>query len=102
MEHGTNGLSVKRLVRFDGGGTVRAYCDVAIAEAFLIKGLRVVEGKNGLFVSMPRQQGKDHKWYDSVVALTKEAKVEVGRVVLEAYQQEAGTEGLCSVGSSTS
>ena len=86
MENGGTGLAVKRLVRFDGGGTVRAYCDVAIAGAFLIKGLRVVEGKNGLFVSMPRQQGKDHKWYDSVVALTKEAKTDVGRVVLEAYE----------------
>ena len=49
---------------------------------------RVVKGKNGLFVSMPRQQGKDGKWYDNVTALTEVAKEEVGRVVLEAYHQE--------------
>lgn len=84
-----NGLSVKRLLHFKGEGSLKAYCDLAIAEAFLIKGLRVVEGKNGLFVSMPRQQGKDGKWYDSVTALTKEAKAEVGRVVLEAYARNA-------------
>ena len=84
-------LAVKRLVKFDGEGSVKAYCDLAIGELFLIKGLRVVDGKNGLFVSMPRQRGKDTKWYDSVVALTKEAKSEVGRVVLGAYQQEVGT-----------
>ena len=87
MESMATGLAVKRLVRFHGDGTVRAYCDLAIGDLFLIKGLRVVEGKNGLFVSMPRQQGKDSKWYDNVVALTKEIKQEVGRVVLEAYQQ---------------
>ncbi len=81
-------LSVKRLLRFNGGGSLKAYCDLVIHDQFLIKGVRVVAGKNGLFVSMPRQQGKDSKWYDSVVALTKEAKAEVGRVVLEAYQQE--------------
>ena len=80
-------LSVKRLMRFDGDGSLKAYCDLAIGEAFLIKGLRVVSGKNGLFVSMPRQQGKDAKWYDTVVALTREAKQEVGRVVLEAYER---------------
>ena len=82
-------LSVKRMVRFDGEGSLKAFCDLAIGDAFLIKGLRVVEGKRGLFVSMPRQQGKDAKWYESVVALTKEVSAEVARVVLEAYRQES-------------
>ena len=81
-------LSVKRLMRFDGDGSLKAYCDLAIGEAFLIKGLRVVSGKNGLFVSMPRQQGKDRKWYDNIVLLNKQIKQNVDRVVLEAYQEE--------------
>ena len=87
-------LTVKRMVRFTGEGSIKAYCDIAIGEQFLIKGLRVVEGKNGLFVSMPRQQGKDHRWYDSVVALRKEAKTEVDRLVLEAYQQNGTTDAM--------
>jgi len=91
METACSQLTVKRLVKFDGEGAVRAYCDLAIGEHFLVKGLRIVEGRNGLFVSMPRQQGKDAKWYDSVVALTKETKEEVGRIVLSAYQQEDET-----------
>lgn len=90
METVTGDLSVKRLIRFDGGGTLKAYCDLAVDNRFLIKGLRVVEGKSGLFVSMPRQQGKDSNWYDTVVALDKETKKAVGRVVLEAYEQTAG------------
>ena len=91
METLATDLTVTRLVKFDGESTVKAYCYLAVGDQFLIKGLRVVEGKNGLFVSMPRQQGKDHRWYDSVVALTKETKTAVGRVVLEAYQQETAT-----------
>ena len=86
-------LSVKRLVKFDGESSLKAYVDLEIGNLFLVKGLRVVEGKNGLFVSMPRQQGKDTKWYDSVVALTKEVKQEVGRVVLEAYQHDGTSNG---------
>ena len=85
-------VSVKRLVKFGGEGSLKAFCDLAIGERFLVKGLKVVEGKHGLFVSMPRQQGKDRKWYDSVVALNREAKDEVDRVVLEAYRQD-GVEG---------
>ena len=89
MDTATGELAVTRLVRFDGGGSLKAYCDLAVNNQFLIKGLRVVEGKTGLFVSMPRQQGKDSKWYDSVVALDKEIRKAVGRVVLEAYEQTA-------------
>ncbi len=49
------GLSVKRINRMGGEGTLRAFCDLEIAGSFLVKGVRVVvvEGKNGLFVSMP-------------------------------------------------
>ena len=85
-------LLVKRLVKFDGNGSVKAYCDLAIGDLFLVRGLRVVSGKRGLFVSMPRQQGKDGKWYDHVVALTDETREEVGRVVMAAYQQELAGE----------
>lgn len=81
--------SVKRMLRFDGEGNLKAYVDLGIGNLFVIKGVRVVEGKNGLFVSMPRQQGKDGKWYDSVTVESPVAKEEVGRVVLGAYQQDA-------------
>ena len=81
-------LSVSRIVKLEREGSVKAYCDLAIGGAFLVKGVRVVHGKNGLFVSMPRQQRKDGVWIDSVEALTPEAKQDVTRVVLEAYQQQ--------------
>ena len=84
-------LSVKRINKFQGEGATRAFCDVAVGESFLMKGFKVVEGKKGLFVGLPGEIGKDGKWYDNVTALTEAAKEEVGRVVLEAYQQEAGS-----------
>lgn len=82
------GLSVKRINRCDGEGTLKAFCDLQVAESFLIKGLMVIEGKKGLFVSMPREQGKDGNWYDTVFPLTKEARQQVSEVVLSAYQSE--------------
>ena len=80
-------LSVQRLVRFDGDGSLKAFCDLEICELFVIKGLRVVNGRKGTFVSMPRQQGKDTRWYDVVEPLTKEMKQEVERIVLAAYEK---------------
>ena len=82
----TAAFSVQRMVKFDGEGSLRAFCDLVVGEWFIVKGLRVVNGRKGLFVSMPRHQGKDTKWYDMVEPLTKEVKQEVDHVVLEAYQ----------------
>ena len=81
-------VAVKRLNRLDGEGAAKAFCDVAVGQAFLIKGIKVVEGKKGLFVSMPREQGKDGNWYDTVIPLTKEARAQVSEVVLGAYLAE--------------
>ena len=87
MEPAVSGLHVKRLIRFDGEGSIKAFCDLAIGNLLLIRGVRIVEGKHGLFVAMPRQQGKDGKWYETVSPMTKEAEAAVNEVVLEAYRE---------------
>ena len=79
-------VTVTRFVRFENDGALKAFCDVTIGESLLIKGIRIVHGKHGPFVSMPRQQSKNGKWYDSVVPLTKDIKGHIHRVVLEAFK----------------
>jgi stage V sporulation protein G len=91
-------LTVLRVVRFDGEGAVKAYCDLAIGDLLIIRGVRLVDGKNGRFVSMPRQMGKNKKWYD-MVELAKDLKGEVDRVVLEAYDSGMGAEAEESMAS---
>ena len=49
-------------------GKVRAFFDITTEEGFIIKGFRLVEGINGLFVSMPSQKGQDGEYYDTVLA----------------------------------
>lgn len=80
-------FSVKRLYRFNGDSALKAIVDIAIGEEFLVKGFRIVEGKNGLFIAMPREQGKDGKWYGIAFPLTDDAKEELQRVILEAFSE---------------
>lgn len=81
-----NLIQVSRIYRFDGDSKLKAFVDVTLA-GFLIKGLRIVEGKNGLFLGMPQQQGKDGKWYNCVQPATKEAHRELTDFVLAAYKE---------------
>lgn len=78
-------LEVSRIHKLDSAGTTKAFCDLSVLDSFVIKGLRVVAGEKGLFVSMPREEGKDGKWYNTVIPLKREIKDEIERLVLEAY-----------------
>ncbi|OIO39980.1 MAG: hypothetical protein AUJ75_00570 [Candidatus Omnitrophica bacterium CG1_02_49_10] len=81
-------ISVSRFHKMEGDGSLRAFADIEIAGAILIKGLRVVEGKKGVFVSMPRKPGKDGQWYETVSPLTDEFRKEIGEIVMAEYNKE--------------
>lgn len=78
-------LAVSRLHKLDGTSATKAFCEVTILDSLAISGFRVVEGKDGLFVSMPRESGKDGKWYNVVTPLKREVKDDIEKLVLEAY-----------------
>jgi len=79
-------LQVVRLYRFDGDSKTKAFADISIGH-FVVKGLRIVEGKKGLFLSMPSEKSKDGKWYETFFPATKEAREVLNELVLNAYQQ---------------
>ena len=87
MENKVN-FKIGRLHRLETDGAIKAFVDIVVNDALLIKGLRVIEGKKGLFVSMPKDQGKDKRWYDTIMPLTKEAREEISSAVLSAYRNE--------------
>ena len=65
-------------------GKVRAFFDLTTSEGFVIKGFKIIEGINGLFVSMPSQKSNDGEYYDSVFA-TKELRDELNQIGLDNY-----------------
>ena len=79
-------FKVTRMHRLEGEGNLKAFADIALNESLLLKGLRIVEGRNGLFVSMPREKGRDNRWYEMVHPLSKEVKEEITSIILSAYQ----------------
>ena len=78
-------FKVEKMFRLPDAGGLKAFADVSINEAVIVRGVRVLEGKKGLFVSMPQEQGKDNKWYDQVVCKTAEAYENFAQVVIEHY-----------------
>ena len=80
-------IKVLKVHRVEGNNRIKAFVDISINDALLIKGLRIVSGKNGLFVSMPVEQGKNEEWYERVRCMNKDVRDEIASAVLAAYSE---------------
>lgn len=81
-----------KIDRMVNAGNVKAIASVSLDGMFVVKNLKVMDGKKGLFVSMPQEtySGKDgqKKYSNTFFALTNSAKLELQESVLQAYQQQ--------------
>jgi DNA-binding cell septation regulator SpoVG len=69
------------------GSSLRAYADVTLEHAILIKGFRVLAAKNGgIFVGFPSKKGKDGKFYDLVEFKSATLQSSLRSAILEAYK----------------
>jgi len=80
-----NQVEVLKINRIEGDGSLKAFCDVSLFDTLVIKGFRIVNGKEGLFVGMPRRLGNDGKWYETIKLLNRDTKQVIKNIVLEAY-----------------
>ena len=79
-----------RIDRMVQKGNVKAIASVSLDGMFVVKGLKVMDGRKGLFISMPQDtfQGRDgQKLYSNTFfALTNSAKMQLQEAVLDAYK----------------
>ena len=68
-------------------GKIRAFFDLQTEDGFTIKGFKLVEGINGLFVGFPSQKGSDDEYYDTVWA-DRDVKEQVNQLAIKTYGQE--------------
>ena len=68
-------------------GKIRAFFDLQTEEGFTIKGFKLVEGINGLFVGFPSQKGSDDEYYDTVWA-DRDIKEQVNQLAIKTYGQD--------------
>lgn len=70
----------------------RASVSVTIADCFVITGIKVMDGANGLFVAMPSFKKNDGTFKDTMFPITKEAREDLNAVVLEAYNEKVASQ----------
>ncbi len=67
---------------------LRAFANVTFDAAFVIRGLKIINGSKGLFVSMPSRRRPDGTYQDVAHPVNTEMRRQLERMVLEAYDRE--------------
>lgn len=72
--------------KYDKGGNLKGFCRVVFDDCFAIE-TRLIQGKNGVFVSLPVYTNKEGKHRNTAYPLTKEMRNTIIDAVLKAYKE---------------
>ncbi len=82
-------MRIMNMRLYEGETKTKAFFDIESSEGFLMKGFKIIDGAKGLFVSNPREKGKDGNWYDRI-RLSAELSDMVNEKAMAEYQQMGG------------
>ena len=76
-----------RLISNDGS-KLKAVASITIEDCFVVHDIKVLEGNQGLFVSMPSRKTPDGQFKDVAHPINTATREQLNAVVLEAYEKE--------------
>ena len=71
--------------------TTKAFASVTVADLIAIKGIRVVEGQNGPFVTMPQSKDREGNYHDLAFPVTGDLRKAMNAAILTEYKEQTKT-----------
>lgn len=80
-------MNVKITVRKyeSASNKTKAFVELKLDNVLIVKGLSLVEGKKGLFLSYPASKGKDGNYYNSIYSLDKDWRKQLEEACIKKY-----------------
>lgn len=72
---------------YDGNSKTKAFIELTLDNTVVIKGMTLVEGSKGLFLSFPSSKGKDGKYYNSIYSMDKEFTGQLEEACIKKYNE---------------
>ncbi len=67
---------------------LKGFANVTFDNEFVVRGIKIIEGKNGLFISMPSRRGKDGQFRDIAHPINNSAREKIQNAILEEYKRK--------------
>ena len=68
------------------GNSTKAFASVTIEDLVAIKGIRVVEGTKGLFVTMPQSKDADGNYHDIAFPVKGDLRKAMNKAILDEFK----------------
>ena len=72
---------------------LKGFANVTFDDAFVIRGMKIIQGNNGYFVSMPSRKRPDGTYQDIAHPINSDMRRLIEERVLEAYNAEVKSQG---------
>jgi len=72
---------------------LKAFVNVTFDDCFVVRGMKVIKGATGYFVSMPSRKMNDGTYRDIAHPITNEFREKVENAILDAYKAEVRRNG---------
>ena len=65
------------------GSKIKAMCRVTFDEELVVKGIKLIKGDNGLFISMPNSKSTNGEYFDICFPLSATLRKEIQDAIIE-------------------
>jgi stage V sporulation protein G len=69
-------------------GNLKAFCSVIFDDVFIVHSVKVIQGKEGLFVAMPSREVGKGEYRDIAHPIDNDFRLELEKMVLGKYHEE--------------
>ena len=84
---GVDITKVQVYARSDGKNTL-GYAHITLGDTYVVKNLRIVRGKKGVFVGMPSNRTRRGDYIDIFFPITQEARLYLTERIIEEFRKE--------------
>ncbi len=75
-------------VRLVSDEKLKAVSSITIDECFVVHDIKVINGRDGLFISMPNRKTPEGEYKDIVHPINTATREELKKTILDAYEAE--------------
>jgi len=79
-------IRVRRVDKEDS--KLRAVVSITIDDCFVVHDIKVIEGKDNLFIAMPSRKTKEGEYKDVAHPISTEVRSMLSDAIIEAYKKE--------------
>ena len=73
-------------------GNLKAFCSVVFDDVFIVHSVKIIQGKESLFVAMPSREVKNGEFRDTAHPIDNDFRLRMENAILAKYHEVIGQE----------